>query len=100
MRRKKGKAEALGAILPSVLEAQQKAHRPLAAIQDAWPKLVGERMAAHSKPVSLRQGRLIVHVDQPGDNFVLSFQRLQLLKRLKEMSETTVDEIVFRAGET
>lgn len=100
MLRKKGNAQRLGVILPSILEAQQKAHRPLAMIQDAWSKLVGERMAAHSKPVGLRQGRLIVHVDQPGDNFVLSFQRSQLLKRLKGMPELIVDEIIFRAGET
>lgn len=99
MRRKKGKAEALGAILPGILQAQQDAHRPLARIQEAWPKFVGERAAAHSKPVSLRQGRLIVHVDQPGDNFVLSFQRSQLLRRLKGMSGSTVNEIFFRAGE-
>lgn len=91
--------EALAEILPAILEAQQKAHRPIAMIQDAWPKLVGERVAAHSKPVSLRQGCLIVHVDQPGDSYMLSFQRSQLLKRLKEMSESTVDEIIFRAGD-
>ena len=99
MRRRKGKMEALGAILPEILRAQQNAQRPLATIQEAWPKLVGERAAAHSKPVSLRKGRLVVHVDQPGDNFTLSYQRPQLLKRLKGMSESAVDEIVFRAGE-
>jgi len=99
MRRRKGKAEALGAILPGILQNQQNAQRPLASVQKAWPELVGRRAAAHSRPVSLRKGRLIVHVDQPGDVFALSYQQPQLLERLKRMEEAAVKEVVFRAGE-
>ena len=47
--------EPLGAILPGILREQQNAQRPLAMIQDAWPKVVGDRAATHSKPVSLRK---------------------------------------------
>ena len=98
MRRRKGKVEALGAILPGIRRAQQDAQRPLAIIQEAWPKLAGV-LAAHSKPVSLRKGRLVVHVDQHGDKFALSYQRPQLLEKLNGVSESTVVEIVFRDGE-
>ena len=35
----------------------------LARVQEAWPRVVGDALAAHSTPLHLRSGVLRVHVD-------------------------------------
>ena len=92
-------AERLGAVLPTVLKQVAVRQRALASVQRRWRTLVGRALAEHSRPVSLRRGRLVVHVDYPGDSFALSFERARLLKRLKQQTAGDVDELVIRAGE-
>jgi len=94
----RAKAERIGALLPSVLREAQQRHSALYAVQEIWPKLVGKELAAHTKPVSLRKGRLTVQVDRPGDSFLLNYQRPQLLKRLA--AKAPVEELVVRPGAT
>lgn len=90
------KAQRIGSLLPSVLRQAQERHSALYAVQAIWPRLVGKVLAAHTKPVSLRKGRLIVQADRPGDSFLLSYRRPQLLKRLA--ANAPVDELVLRPG--
>lgn len=99
MPRKKGTIEPLHTIIPAVLRQTARRARPLLTIQRKWAKLVGQGLAGHTKPVSLRGGRLIVHADQPGDSFTLSYQRVELLKRLQTSTKGTVEEIIIRVGE-
>ena len=91
--------ERLGSIISKVLQSSEREHRPLHIIQREWTGLVGKALAEHTKPVSLRHGRLMVHVDQPGDGFALNYQRARLLKLLRMKTGCTVEEIVIRAGE-
>ena len=91
--------ERLGALLSTVLKHVEAQHGPLFTIQQGWTKLVGKRLAAHTRPVSLRRGRLVVYADRPGDSFALSYQRPQLLERLQAVTDGHVDEIVIRPGE-
>jgi predicted nucleic acid-binding Zn ribbon protein len=89
----------IGEVLPAILQQVKAQHGELFTVQREWVRLVGRRMASHTKPVSLRRGRLMVHADRPGENFELSYQRTQLLERLRTIAGGTIEEIVIRAGE-
>ena len=91
-------AERLRTILHAVLQEQANQQQPLLAIQRRWGRLVGKELAGHTKPVSLRRGRLVVHVDQLGDGFTLNYRRAQVLKRLETETPGRVQEIVIRVG--
>ena len=87
------------AVLPHVLTQAARQREALADIQAKWRRLVGRALAAHSTPVSLRRGRLTIHVDRPGDNFTLAYQKAGLLEQLKSETGGRVEELVVRAGE-
>src|SRR6266849_2656251 len=51
---------------------------------DAWSKIVGEFIAAHSAPVALREGVLYVRVLQPALHYELEqVSKIDILRRLK-----------------
>ena len=89
----------LHTIVSAVLEQTAKQQQPLFTIQRRWGQLVGKALAAHTKPVSLRRGRLVVYVEQPGDGYALNFQRTALLKRLQTTTKGRVEELVVRPGD-
>ena len=80
-------AEAFRAIASRVLREQAQKQRTLMTIQRDWATLVGRQLAGHTKAVSLRRGRLVVHADQPGDNFALSYRRAPLLRQLQRKTK-------------
>lgn len=66
----------------------------------AWQKIVGDFIAAHSTPVSLRQGVLIVRVLQPSLHYQLeTISRGEILKRLKrQFGSRTIRDLRFRVA--
>jgi predicted nucleic acid-binding Zn ribbon protein len=56
----------------------------LTAVFSAWPELVGEAVAAHATPRRLRDGVLLVAVDQPAWATQLRWLEADLLRRLAE----------------
>lgn len=54
----------------------------LAAVLVGWPGVVGEAVAAHARPRTLRQGILIVEVDSPEWATQLRYLEEELLRRL------------------
>ena len=86
-------------VMPAVLKQADTQRTTLATVQQCWRTLVGRTLAAHSRPVSLRRGRLIVHVEHPGDNFALSFRRAELTSQLQAQTDGRVEELIIRAGE-
>lgn len=86
----------LSALLPGVLREAEAAHKPLQLIQARWARLVGRSLRVHSRPVSLRRGRLIVQVDRPGDSYTLAFERMRLIKRLAALTDGRVEELILR----
>ena len=91
--------ERIDVVLADVLKRTAAQQRPLFAVQRQWRALVGRALAAHSKPVSLRRGRLLIHVASSGDAHALTYQRATLLPRLKAVTNDVVEELVFRAGD-
>ena len=92
-------AKRIDALIPEVMRQAAQEHGPLFTIQRGWSRLVGKVLAAHTQPVSLRRGRLVIHADQPGDSFALNYARPRLLKQLQTKTKGRVEEIVIRAGE-
>ena len=92
-------ASRIGAVIPTVLKETRQQHGPLFAVQRGWKRLVGKELAAHTKPVSLRRGRLVIHADRPGDSFTLNYQRPHLMQKLHAVTCGRVEDIIIRAGE-
>src|SRR5213595_3501199 len=67
---------------------------------DAWAKIVGEFIAAHSAPVALREGVLYVRVLQPALHYELEqISKTQILRKLKQrFSGKIIRDIRFRLG--
>lgn len=67
---------------------------------DAWSKIVGEFIAAHSTPVALREGILYVRVLQPALHYELEqISKTEILRKLKQrFGGKTIRDIRFRVG--
>jgi len=67
---------------------------------DAWSKIVGEFIAAHSTPVALRDGILYVRVLQPALHYELEqISKSEVLRKLKQrFGGKTIRDVRFRIG--
>ncbi len=67
---------------------------------DAWSKIVGQFIAAHSAPVALREGVLYVRVLQPALHYELEqVSKIEILRKLKQrFGGKTIRDIRFRVG--
>jgi predicted nucleic acid-binding Zn ribbon protein len=67
---------------------------------DAWSKIVGEFIAAHSAPVALREGILYVRVLQPALHYELEqISKSEILRKLKQrFGGKTIRDVRFRVG--
>jgi len=67
---------------------------------DAWSKIVGDFIAAHSAPVALREGVLYVRVLQPALHYELEqISKPQILRKLKQrFGSKTIRDVRFRVG--
>lgn len=90
---------AIGDVLQQVLKQTQKRQSALFSVQRRWARLVGKPLAAHTRPIGLRRQRLIVQVERAGDGFVLNYARGKLLKRLQQLTDGKIEELVIRVGE-
>jgi predicted nucleic acid-binding Zn ribbon protein len=69
-------------------------------ILGAWKALVGEFIAAHSCPISLREGILYVHVLQPALHYELErVTKPEILRKLKQrFGGKVIRDLRFRLG--
>jgi predicted nucleic acid-binding Zn ribbon protein len=67
---------------------------------EAWSKIVGDFIAAHSAPVALREGVLYVRVLQPALHYELEqISKSEILRKLKQrFGGKTIRDIRFRVG--
>ncbi len=89
-------SERIGPLIHGVLAHAAKQHGPLFALQRDWKRFVGRALARHTRPASLRRGKLVVHADRPGDGFMLGYQQTQILERIRAFGPPQVDEIIIR----
>jgi predicted nucleic acid-binding Zn ribbon protein len=69
-------------------------------IIEAWSKIVGEFIAAHSAPVALREGILYVRVLQPALHYELEqVSKIDILRKLKQrFGAKVIQDVRFRVG--
>jgi predicted nucleic acid-binding Zn ribbon protein len=69
-------------------------------VMEAWSKIVGEFIAAHSAPVALREGILYVRVLQPALHYELEqVSKIDILRKLKQrFGGKVIRDIRFRVG--
>ena len=69
-------------------------------VLEAWSKIVGEFIAAHSAPVALREGILYVRVLQPALHYELEqIAKIDILRRLKQrFGSRIIRDLRFRVG--
>jgi len=67
---------------------------------EAWAKIVGDFIAAHSAPVALREGVLYVRVLQPVLHYELEqISKTDILRKLKQrFGSKTIRDVRFRVG--
>src|SRR6478736_6556944 len=93
--------EAPAEILPKLMQRlglKERLHE--AEVIDAWAKIVGEFIAAHSAPVALREGVLYVRVLQPALHYELEqISKPEILRKLKQrFGGRTIRDVRFRIG--
>jgi predicted nucleic acid-binding Zn ribbon protein len=89
------------ALLPKLLQRLGLRERLLETdVIDAWSKIVGDFIAAHSAPVALREGLLYVRVLQPALHYELEqVSKIEILRKLKKrFGSKTIRDIRFRLG--
>jgi predicted nucleic acid-binding Zn ribbon protein len=71
-----------------------------AEVMEAWAKIVGEFVAAHSAPVALREGVLYVRVLQPALHYELEqVSKREVLRKLKQrFGGKIIRDVRFRVG--
>ena len=85
-------------LLPKVLQQVKTQHEAIARLQQQWPRMVGRELAGQSRPVSLRRGRLTIHVQDAGTHFTLSLRLPALRQQLQRRLGGRVAEMVIRVG--
>jgi predicted nucleic acid-binding Zn ribbon protein len=69
-------------------------------VLEAWSKIVGDFIAAHSSPVALREGILYVRVLQPALHYELEqVSKIDILRKLKQrFGGKVIRDVRFRVG--
>jgi predicted nucleic acid-binding Zn ribbon protein len=69
-------------------------------ISEAWGKIVGDFIAAHSTPTALREGILYVRVLQPALHYELEqVSKIDILRKLKQrFGGKVIRDVRFRVG--
>src|SRR5437763_13369809 len=69
-------------------------------VLEAWSKIVGDFIAAHSSPVALREGILYVRVLQPALHYELEqVSKIDILRKLKQrFGGRVIRDIRLRVG--
>ena len=95
------RAQAVTDLLPKVMQKLGLKERlQESEVRAAWQALVGDFIAAHSAPISLRDGILYVHVLQPALHYELErVTKPQILRKLKQrFGGRVIRELRFRLG--
>ena len=95
------KWQAPGDLLPKLMKElglSERLHET--EVFDAWKLIVGDFIAAHSAPVSLRAGVLFVRVLQPSLHYQFeTISKAEILRKLKQrFGAKVIRDLRFRVG--
>lgn len=88
-------------LLPKLMQRlglKERLHE--SAVIEAWSKIVGDFIAAHSAPTALRDGVLYVRVLQPALHYELEqVSKIDILRKLKQrFGSKIIRDVRFRIG--
>lgn len=70
------------------------------ALNDSWARVIGRDNVRHARPVELKNGILIIHVDSSIWIHKLSMEKSAVLAKMKsEIGEDVIKDIKLRIGE-
>ena len=95
------KWQAPGDVLPKLMQQlglRERLHE--GEVIDAWKQIVGDFIASHSAPVSLKGGTLFVRVLQPALHYQFeTISKAEILRKLKQrFGRNIIRDIRFRVG--
>lgn len=93
--------QSAGELLPKLMQRLGLRERlQETEVIEAWAKIVGDFIAAHSTPVALREGVLYVRVLQPALHYELEqISKIDILRKLKQrFGSKTIRDVRFRIG--
>lgn len=68
-------------------------------VRATWKELAGDFIAAHTEPVSIKGGNLVLRVTQPAMRFHLEQMKPMLLTRIRaQLGEGRIKSIKFQLG--
>ena len=68
-------------------------------VRAAWKELAGDFIAAHTEPVSVKNGHLVLRVTQPAMRFHLEQMKPMLLTRIRaHLGEDRIQSVKFALG--
>jgi predicted nucleic acid-binding Zn ribbon protein len=68
-------------------------------VRSAWKELAGDFIAAHTEPVSVKSGHLVLRVTQPAMRFHLEQMKPMLLTRIRaHLGENRIQSVKFTLG--
>ncbi len=93
--------QAIAGLIPQIMQKlglKERLHEN--DVIEAWKDIVGEFIATHSAPVSLRDGTLYVRVLQPALHYQFeTISKQEILRRLKQrFGARTIRDVRFRIG--
>jgi len=93
--------QSAGDLLPKLMQRlglRERLHET--EVIEAWSKIVGDFIAAHSTPVALREGILYVRVLQPALHYELEqISKIDILRKLKQrFGGKIIRDVRFRVG--
>jgi predicted nucleic acid-binding Zn ribbon protein len=95
------KWQRLGDVMPKLVQQLGLSDRLKEnEITNAWRQIVGDFIAAHSAPVTLRDGVLVVRVVQPALHYQFeTISKPEILRRLKQrFGSKLIRDLRFRVG--
>jgi len=93
--------QAPGDLLPKLMKERGLSERlHETEVFDAWKQIVGDFIAAHSAPVSLKAGVLFVRVLQPSLHYQFeTISKAEILRKLKQrFGAKVIRDLRFRVG--
>jgi len=93
--------QAPGDLLPKLMKELGLSERLRETeVIDAWKQIVGDFIASHSAPVSLKAGVLFVRVLQPSLHYQFeTISKAEILRKLKQrFGEKVIRDLRFRVG--
>jgi predicted nucleic acid-binding Zn ribbon protein len=69
----------------------------ISGVFSRWPEVVGERLAAHTRPLAVRDGSLVVAVDDPAWAPQIRFLEAEVVAKVRQvLAVDDVERLVVR----